>query len=241
MGRHLQHMKNDPDVPKGPEDLRKEFVRGILYVHSRLNANTGETLEALSLLAALIELLHQKGLITLDELEAAKQTAGGRLAEQFEEKGLGILLQDKEEDKYAYPGSVKIDCASRIHLCHAACCRLAFALSKQDVQEGIVKWDLEKPYLIARGKDNYCTHIEQGPMTCSIWDKRPVPCRAFDCRRDGRIWVDFEKQIPHPDLARSDWPGCVKHEDAPGAPAPGPKREPLNVISTKIGEEVIPL
>jgi len=228
-------MKNDPNVPRDPDDLRREIVRGILYVHSRLNANTSETLEALSLLAGLIELLHQKGIITGEELEAAKQAAGGRLAEQLEEKGLGVLLQEKEEDKYAYEGSVKIDCASRVHLCRASCCRLAFALSKQDVQEGIVKWDLERPYTIARGQDNYCSHLEQGSKTCSIWEKRPVPCRAFDCRRDARIWVDFEKMIPHPDLAKSDWPTSIKHD--PDKHDPKAHRK---VMSMKLGEEVIP-
>ena len=36
----------------------------------------------------------------------------------------------------------------RVHLCKASCCRLPFALSRQDVEEGIVRWDLGQPYLI---------------------------------------------------------------------------------------------
>jgi hypothetical protein len=26
-------------------------------------------------------------------------------------------------------------------------------------------------------------------------------CRGYDCREDRRIWLDFEKRIPAPDLA----------------------------------------
>ncbi len=234
-------MKNDESPPKNSDSLRQELVRGILYIHSRLNANTSETLEALSLLAALVGLMQQKGLITDEELESARQAAGARLSEQFEQKGLGILLQDKEEDKYTYESSVTIDCSSRVHLCRAACCRLAFALSKQDVQEGVVKWELEKPYLIAQEKDGYCSHLQRGAMTCSIWEKRPVPCRAFDCRRDARIWIDFEKRIPNAEVGRADWPHCLENEQAPGAAARPAGDEVRKVISTKLGEEVIPL
>jgi hypothetical protein len=37
-------------------------------------------------------------------------------------------------------GGVEIDCPRRIPLYKAACCRLRFALSRQDVEEGIVQW-----------------------------------------------------------------------------------------------------
>ena len=104
---------------------------------------------------------------------------------------------------------VTIDCAARVSLCRAACCRLNFALSRQDVREGIVRWDMERPYLIAREPNGCCSHLEAGSMACAVWKNRPAPCRAFDCRRDPRIWVDFEKRIPNPDLARPDWPRCV--------------------------------
>jgi len=71
---------------------------------------------------------------------------------------------------------VKIDCESRLPLCRAACCRLSFALSKQDVREGIIRWNLEKPYVIAKDGDGYCIHLEKEAMSCSVWKSRP--CRA---------------------------------------------------------------
>jgi hypothetical protein len=63
----------------------------------------------------------------------------------------------------------------RIHLCQAACCQLWFPLSKQDVQEGIVQWDLRYPCIIAQDEESYCKHLERGTCHCSIYAQRPVP------------------------------------------------------------------
>jgi len=188
---------------------RQDLVRGLLYVHSRLNLNTGEALEALSLVTALVETLVAKGLITPEGLDEAKRAAMQQLAGEFGAKEMGTLLQTAIEDKYDFKDEVTIDCASRVPLCRAACCRLKFALSKQDVREGIIRWEMEKPYLIEQGKDGRCVHLDRGALGCSVWKNRPAPCRAFDCRRDRRIWVDFEMRIPNPDLGRRDWPHCV--------------------------------
>ncbi len=165
---------------------RQDLVRGLLYVHSRLNLNTGEALEALSLVTALVETLVAKGLITPEGLDEAKRAAMQQLAGEFGAKEMGTLLQTAIEDKYDF-----------------------IALSKQDVREGIIRWEMEKPYLIEQGKDGRCVHLDRGALGCSVWKNRPAPCRAFDCRRDRRIWVDFEMRIPNPDLGRRDWPHCV--------------------------------
>jgi Fe-S-cluster containining protein len=45
-------------------------------------------------------------------------------------------------------------------------------------------------------------HLERGGCRCSIYAQRPVPCRAYDCRNDKRIWADFERRIPSPELER---------------------------------------
>lgn len=186
--------------------LRKEIVEGLLYAHSRLSTTTGKTLEVASFLYALVELLSEKGLITIEELDERKAVVAGRMVEQWREKGVGVVFQDPEYDKYAFEHEVEIDCAGRVHLCRAACCRLPFALSKQDLREGVVRWDLGQPYLICQGKDGYCNHLDRATKSCTIHRQRPAPCRGFDCRKDTRIWRDFEKRIPNPDLERPDWP-----------------------------------
>lgn len=183
-----------------PSVRRKEVAGGLLYCHSRLNANTSKLLESASFLYALVELLTEKGLVKLAELEDKKREVAERLLESFLDKGMGVAMQEDERDKYTFSETVEIDCESRVHLCKAACCRMSFALSQQDVEEGVIKWDLGRPYLIAQDADGYCRHLDRETSCCSVRDQRPLPCRGYDCRKDKRVWVDFEKRIVNPDL-----------------------------------------
>lgn len=95
-------------------------------------------------------------------------------------------------DKYDLRDLPDIDCAAHLHVCGARCCRLSFALSRQDVIEGIVRWDRAQPYRILQ-RDGACTHREV--HACSVYDNRPAVCRTYDCRRDRRIWSDYERRI----------------------------------------------
>jgi Fe-S-cluster containining protein len=200
-------------------DLRQQIANGLLYTHSRLNANTGRTLETASFLYALVELLSEKELLSIEELDERKRVVGQRLVEQYRQNGNGVMLQDPEYDKYTFEQEVEIDCQSRVHLCRAACCRLPFALSKQDIREGVVHWDLGQPYLIAHNGNGTCGHLDPSTQACAVWAQRPVPCRAFDCRKDNRIWLDFEGMIINPDIYQDDWPRClVQEEDQASAP-----------------------
>src|SRR5262249_37840825 len=117
------------------EALRDEVVSGLLYTHSRANANTSRVLEAASFLYALVEILQEKGIITIEELDNRKTTVAERVEKRCVSKGMGVVLQEPEQDKYAFTGEVQIDCENRLHLCGAACCRLSFPLSKQDITE----------------------------------------------------------------------------------------------------------
>jgi hypothetical protein len=194
------------------KSIRQAVAEGLLCTHSRINTNTRKTLEAASFLYALVELLAEKGLISVQELDERKRVVGKRLAEQFRQNGNGVMLQDPEYDKYTFEQEVEIDCAGRVHLCHAACCRLPFALSKQDIREGVVHWDLGQPYLIAHNGNGTCGHLDPEAHACGVWARRPVPCRAFDCREDKRIWLDFENKVINPQIYRDDWPGCLAEE-----------------------------
>ena len=141
---------------------------------------------------------------------------GQRLAEKLKDQGIGVMLQEPGIDKYKFEGSPKIDCENRVHLCKAACCRLKFALSRQDLEEGVVKWDLARPYLIRRGADGYCNHLQSGSRGCGVYENSSVPGRAFDCRNDKRIWLDFDKRIPNPAVSRPDWLEYVAQEAEEG-------------------------
>ncbi len=182
--------------------LLKEIAEGLLYTHTRINANTTKTLEAASFLYALIELLSEKGLLTIEELDERKKQVAQRLVRRFVESGMGLMYQDPEYDKYTFDQEADVDCESRLDICKAICCKFPFALSKQDVEEGIIRWEFGRPYLIAHGDDGYCVHLERDTCKCTVREHRTVPCRGFDCRDNEkwRVWVDYEKKIINPEL-----------------------------------------
>ncbi len=142
---------SDKKLPIKTSDL----ISGLLYTHQRLNDNTKKNLESSSFLYALIELLEKKGLVDIEELDAQKKKVGERLVKNFVDSGMGLMYQDGENDKYEFDREATIDCDSCLHVCKAACCKMPFALSRQDVDEGIIRWEFGRPYMIAHGEDGY--------------------------------------------------------------------------------------
>jgi Putative zinc- or iron-chelating domain len=116
-------------------------------------------------------------------------------------------------DKYAQPGT-DIDCAARLPLCHARCCSFSFELTTQDLDEGAVRWEPEAPYVILHERDGYCTHFDRAAGGgCTIYAQRPAACRAYDCRADPRVWLDFDARIPAPMPAALTPPATKKRAD----------------------------
>ena len=52
----------------GGSDIKKQLADGLKYCHTRINANTSKTLETSAFLYALIEILNEKSLISIEEL-----------------------------------------------------------------------------------------------------------------------------------------------------------------------------
>jgi Fe-S-cluster containining protein len=187
-------------IEKAIDELRREVMGGFLYTHNRANSNTSRLLETASFLYALIELLQEKGLLTIEELDTRKDVVAKRLQKRFLDKGMGMHVQEPKQDKYAVGGVFEVDCEARIHLCKGVCCRLWFPLSMQDVDEGAVRWDLRDPYIIAQDDKGYCKHLNRSSGRCCVYEYRPLPCRVFDCREDKRIWLDFANKEINPNL-----------------------------------------
>jgi hypothetical protein len=130
---------------------------------------------------------------------------------------MAVVTQESDVSKYAFPEGAEIGCASRIHLCQAACCRLPLALFREDLHEGLVRWDLGQPYIIARDEDGYCVHLDRQTCCCTVYDRRPIPCRGYDCRQDQRIWLDVERKLINPRVHEPDWPACSEMSDLPAS------------------------
>ena len=184
-----------------------DVLRGLLYVHDRANANTGALHETRATLDALVDLLLDAGVVEREALDECRDYAAARLRDDFLRRGMAVAIQDFDVSKYDFEGGAEIDCEARLPLCRAACCKLPLALSSEDVEEGVVRWDLGRPYMIAHDEDHYCVHMDRGRHRCTVYEQRPIPCRGYDCRHDERIWIDFERRVANPRIHDADWPG----------------------------------
>lgn len=100
--------------------------------------------------------------------------------------------------KYETP-SPPVPCEELIPLCGGRCCTLSFSLSTEDLDEGVIRWDYGQPYLIRqRSSDGYCVHSDPDTRACTVHRYRPRVCRSYDCRKDKRVWIDYEQRIPAP-------------------------------------------
>ncbi|MBN1138225.1 MAG: YkgJ family cysteine cluster protein [Anaerolineae bacterium] len=197
----------------------RDLIRGLVYAHNRANANTAQVHEANATLQAVVDLLVERGLLDPAELQARRTATAEGLRAAYVERGMAVAVQEFGTSKYHFPHTSKLDCQSRLLLCRAACCKLPLALSKEDVQEGVVRWELGQPYMIAHAADGYCVHMDRGTYGCTVYDHRPIPCRGYDCSQDERIWLDFENKVLNPRVHEPDWPGCLEVEPGMGGAA----------------------
>lgn len=101
------------------------------------------------------------------------------------------------EDKYAVTGE-PIDCETRLPLCQGRCCSFTVQLSRQDLEEGELTWDIDQPYQLPRLADGYCANLGREDGHCQRYEHRPATCRSYSCREDRRVWLDFDARIPAP-------------------------------------------
>jgi Fe-S-cluster containining protein len=99
---------------------------------------------------------------------------------------------------------VAVNCDERMHICHAVCCKLNFALTPEEVDAGTVKWDLGFPYMIRHGANGYCSHNDTATGRCTNYANRPGVCHRYSCAHDPRIWKDFDAMILNEDWIRAN-------------------------------------
>jgi len=83
----------------------------------------------------------------------------------------------------------------RKKICKSICCSFIFALTKEEVARGIIKWNEKRPYFIAREKDGFCPHLDRKHLLCCIYNERPKRCRNYHCCNDPNVWHDWNKGI----------------------------------------------
>lgn len=151
------------------------------------------------------------------ELDDAVAEATPKHLEQIriaDDRSTGRLRLEDAENKYTTPSNGP-NCTELLPICQGRCCTFHFALSTQDLDEGVIRWDYGKPYMIRqRPGDGYCVHSDPTTHACTAYQHRPRPCRMYDCRNDQRIWKDFDKR----ELA--DLSPFARKEDGPDKPPP---------------------
>lgn len=186
-------------LPSEPALEPSAVLAGFQETFRRLGLNTELVLQVAAQTYALAEVLVAHGVIASEELDQCRQTLEDHLRETSDVDNVVQLA--REPDKYSIEaGGAHVDCENRLPICHAACCRLRFALSQQDIDERVMQWEVGRPYLNRQRPDGYCVHCNESTNGCEVYDHRPGVCRRYDCRDDPRIWEDFERRIPNPKL-----------------------------------------
>jgi hypothetical protein len=190
-----------PDDGGGGDDgvSRDELERAMRRTNVVIESLRDDLLRLAARVVALGDELEQRDAAAAAVVEAAEPKALLRI--RYADEGTPQRLAlGPPIDKYRVVASAP-PCAELMPICHARCCKLSFALSTQDLDEGVVRWEHARPYLIRhRPGDGRCVHNDASGG-CSIHAQRPAICRSYDCRNDPRVWIDYERRIPAPEEA----------------------------------------
>ncbi len=108
-----------------------------------------------------------------------------RVMEKMLALGMAGIYGDESDDE----PDADVPCNQVLGECRARCCTFIFALTREEVAEGRIAWNREKPFFIARdAHDGYCPHLDRDSLRCTVWEHRPLRCRRYDCRDDAEVW-----------------------------------------------------
>ncbi|MHB1356875.1 MAG: YkgJ family cysteine cluster protein [Anaerolineae bacterium] len=182
------------------DQVAKDLLRGLQFTNLLGSITQEQNTANTILLQSLLELLIAKGEVHVNELEERKKAVAESLAKSNAETPHVQLTETP--DKYETEQFVGVDCAGHKDVCQMICCKLWFVISVQDLTEGIIKWNCGMPYSIAQDEDGYCVHLDRC-KGCLVYSNRPLVCRAYDCRSDRRIWLDYDNKILNPEAIQA--------------------------------------
>jgi Fe-S-cluster containining protein len=201
------------EQPEALQQLERQVERGSLFMQASFEAIAGRTSGVEGFVVELVEVLRAKGVLADDDLrptgadtEAGTPPEAGPVEEAEEVLGPPDAVAGapspqplqwpaialRVEGEHLEPPA-QVNCAERMHICHAVCCKLNFALTAEEVDAGKVKWDLGFPYIVRHDADGLCTHNDRATGGCGVYADRPGICRRYSCANDRRIWKDFER------------------------------------------------
>jgi hypothetical protein len=176
-------------------ELDDQTRRGGLFAHAVASRQMARANQTEAAIYGLIDLLIEKGALSSDEVAAAIEQTGHEMREAGRHATLEVVIRE-DGPAPAAPGD-EIDCAARIPFCKAACCRLRWPMTLEEVESGPVKWDLGRPFLNRQAANGYCHRLDAESHACGVYEQRPAPCRQYSCIGDERISLDFENMVPN--------------------------------------------
>ena len=176
---------------------REDFEQAVRFVADGAMHAAHRATRVEALLRSVVRALVEAGELDVDAFERNLKAPAPRPRPPGASERLALEF-GKPVDKHAVASPPDLDCAALFPICRARCCMLTFALGPQDLDEGRVAWSYGQPYRIAPGADHRCVHQDRATGGCTVYEHRPAVCRSYDCRKDPRIWEDFERRIPAP-------------------------------------------
>ena len=184
--------KKPIDKAKTPlRELERDLKHSAYFTHRALEKQSKRINEVESFLYGLIDVLILNDSIDPDSFKQEVQKVRNELLEKQEQFHPNIALRVDSENPAVENNTV--NCAERIHICKAVCCKLHFALSANEIELAKVKWELGKPYFNKKNSAGYCTHLHSKKLCCTVYEERPRICKQYSCKNDKRIWKNFKK------------------------------------------------
>jgi len=196
--RHAPTRLTYPPPVTGTDE--EELRRALRAALVRTEELRDDVLRATARAAALEEALAARGDA---EVEAGLETRTATLLSRLrtaDSHAVDHVQLGEPIDKYTVDNADGPPCLEIIPICQARCCTLSHALTTQDLDEGVIKFDAERPYLIRHDADGHCTHLDRGTRGCGEYQHRPAICRRYDCRNDPRVWLDYEARVLAPTM-----------------------------------------
>src|SRR2546430_1151887 len=166
-------MEDTHDGDRDPvAELDRQVERASLFTHASFDRIASRASGIQAELHELVDVLRSKGVLSEDDLGKPEVPPGAGV------EGGGaprvpwptIALRTDQGEGTA---PVEVNCAERMHACHAVCCKLHFALTAGEVDAGKVRFDLGFPHLIRHDSDGYCTHNDRTTGSCGVYADRP--------------------------------------------------------------------
>ncbi len=197
------------------EELERQVERGSMFMQAIFERIDGRLSTTQAYVQELVRLLRARGVLDGEDADsdqdqpASSAAAGatsespaggdeamlaGRPAMELGQRLRWPSVTLAVEAEHPAPPA-PVNCAERLPICHAVCCKLAFALTAEEVEAGTARWDLGFPYLIRHGSHGSCVHNDRETGGCTIYADRPGVCRRYSCANDPRIWKDFDGMV----------------------------------------------